>query len=158
MKIIYSPLNTNDSEDFFHLAGDERVAATMRFDCPRTKEESDIILADYVSKGNKTFALRFQPEGEMFGIFAFKKNGESGSYSLSHMILPKYWGKGLSKQVLKDMLELAREKKGHKVLEGYVLETNTASCKIAEKNGFKEKERNRFSGMTEDLIVYRLEL
>lgn len=58
-----------DGEAFFHLAGDKRVAATMRFDCPRTREESDRILADYLSEGNRTYALRFQPEGKMVQNF-----------------------------------------------------------------------------------------
>ena len=48
-KILYTPLTMADSLEFFRLAGDQRVAATMRFDCPRTIKESDRILADYIS-------------------------------------------------------------------------------------------------------------
>ncbi len=72
MKILYTPLTMEDSEEFYRLAGDERVAATMRFDCPHTREESDRILADYIGEGNRTFALRFQPE-ENFWRFCIQE-------------------------------------------------------------------------------------
>ena len=155
-KILYTPLSMADSLEFFRLAGDERVAATMRFDCPRTTEESDRILADYISGGNRAFALRFQPEEPLWGVFAFK--GGPDTADLSQMQVPEQWGRGLGHQITSDMVALARKEKWYKALECYILETNTASRRLAEKNGFREKERHRFPGMTEDLVVYRLEL
>ena len=157
-KILYAPLTMKDSKEFFKLAGDERVAATMRFDCPRSIEESDLILADYISGCNRAFALRFQPEDELWGVFAFKAESGSDTADLSQMFVPEQWGTGLGNQVMHDMVELARKEKWYKALEGHVLEKNTASCRMAEKSGFREKERLHFHGMTEDLIVYRLEI
>ena len=147
-----------DSKEFFKLAGDERVAATMRFDCPHSIEESDLILADYISGCNRAFAIRFQPDGELWGVFAFKAEPGSDTADLSQMFVPEQWGKGLGNQLVHDMVELARKEKWYKALEGHVLEKNTASCRMAEKNGFREKERHHFRGMTEALIVYRLEI
>lgn len=158
VKILYTPLTMEDSEEFFHLAGDERVAATMRFDCPRTREESDRILTDYLSVGNRTFALRFQPDGELFGVFAFKSEVGADTADLSQMLAYEQWGHGLGNQVISDMLELARKEKWYKTLGGYILETNTASRRMAERCGFREKERRRYPGMTEDLVIYQLEI
>ena len=155
-EILYTPLTMADGEEFFHLAGNERVAATMRFDCPKTREESDRILSNYLAGGNRAFALRSHPEEALWGVFAFKGGEESGIASLSQMFLPEKWGRGLGNQVLHDMVALARREKWYRELEGYVLESNTASRHMAEKSGFQEKERHRFPGMTEDLIVYRL--
>lgn len=156
MNVIYTPLTMNDSEEFFRLAGDKRVAATMRFKCPQTIAESDRILADYVSEGNRTFAFRSETDGELQGVFAFKEDPDSDAADLSMMMVPEQWGQGLGNQVVSDMVELARKKKWYKAMEGYVLETNTASRLMAVKNGFCEKERHRFPGMTEDLVVYRI--
>ena len=158
MKILYTPLTMEDSEEFFHLAGDERVAATMRFSCPRTRKESDRILADYLSEGNRTFALRFQPDGKLFGVFAFKGEPESDTADLSQMLLPEQWGHGLGNQVISDMVELARKENWYKTLGGYILETNTASRRMAERCGFRENERRCYPGMTEDLVIYQLEI
>ena len=156
-EILYEPLTMEDSEEFFNLAGNESVAATMRFDCPHTRAESDLILADYISGSNRAFALRFQHGAELWGVFAFKAETGSDTADLSQMLLPEQWGKGLGNQIVYDMVELAGKKKWYKALEGHVLEKNTASCRMAEKNGFREKERHRFRGMTQDLIVYRFE-
>ncbi len=158
MEIIYTPLTMGDGEAFFRLAGDERVAATMRFDCPGTREDSDRILADYISDGNRSFALRFREKEELFGIFAFKSEIGSDTADLSQMLLPEHWGQGLGNRVIADMVALARKEKWYKRLNGYILETNTASRRMAERNGFGEKERRRYSGMTEDLVIYQLEL
>ena len=157
-QIIYEPLKMKDSVEFYSLAGDERVAATMRFDCPRTREESDRILADYLSGGNRVFALRSQPGGRLWGIFAFKGEPGSDKADLSEMLACEQWGRGLGSQILGDMVKLAGNEKWYRVLEGYILETNTASRRMAERNGFREKERHRFPGLREDLVVYRLEL
>ena len=156
MTIHYAPLTRADSAAFFRLTGNPQVAATMRFDCPRTQEESDQILETYLAEGNRTFALRFEPEGELWGVFAFK--GSGGTADLSQMQSPDQWGRGLGEQVLRDMIALARREGWYRALEGYVLASNTASCRMAERSGFHEKERHRFPGMTEDLLVYRLEL
>ena len=156
MTIHYAPLTRADRAAFFRLTGEEQVAATMRFDCPRTQAESDQILETYLAPGNHTFALRFEPDGEMWGVFAFKGSGDTAD--LSQMQSPAQWGKGLGEQVLKDMIALVRREGWYRALEGYVLASNTASCRMAQRSGFHEKERRRYPGMTEDLIIYRLEL
>lgn len=158
MEIIYTPLEIKDREEFFHLAGNARVAATMRFDCPHTLAESDRILSDYISGGNRAFALRFQPHEALWGIFAFKSAPNAETASLSQMLLPEKWGHGLGNQILRDMVALARKENWYKTLEGYILETNTASRRMAEKNGFLETERHHFPDMAEALLVYRLAL
>ena len=147
-----------DRGEFFHLTGNPQVAATMRFDCPRTLEESDRILENYISGGNRTFALRFQPEAPLWGVFAFKADPGSDTADLSQMQVPEQWGQGLGSQVLSDMVALARREKWYRSLECYILESNAASRRLAQSHGFHEKERHRFPGMTEDLVVYRLEL
>ena len=157
MSIIYTPLKPEDSSEFFCLAGNEKVAATMRFDCPKNIEESDKILESYISQGNRTFAIRSE-EGQLWGVFAFKADIGDEVADLSQMFLPSKWGKGLGNQVLTDMVTLAKKEKWYKALEGYILETNTASRKMAERMGFTEKVRHRFPGMTEDLVVYHLDL
>ncbi len=158
MKILYTPLTMEDGEEFYRLAGDEQVAATMRFDCPHTREESDRILADYIGEGNRTFSLRFQPDEELFGVFAFKSEAGSDTADLSQMLVPEQWGHGLGNQIISDMVALVRKEKWYKTLGGYILETNTASRRMVERSGFQEKERRRYPGMTEDLVIYQLEL
>ena len=157
-KILYMPLTMEDGEEFYRLAGDEKVAATMRFDCPHTREESDRILSDYLSEGNRTYALRFQPDGPLWGVFAFKAGANADVADLSQMLIPEEWGHGLGNQIIRDMSELAEKEKWYKALECYILETNTASRRMVQKSGFREKERKRFPGMTEDLVIYRLNL
>ena len=158
MNIVYEPLKKEDSEEFFRLVGDPRVAATMRFDCPRTLQESDRILADYMAPENRSFALRFRPGEPLWGVFSFKEADEAGTVDLSQMQTPDQWGHGYGKQVLMDMVALARKEKWYSALQCYILESNTASCRLAEKGGFCQKARHRFPGMTEDLLVYQLVL
>ena len=155
MEIQYRPLTRADGAAFYQLIGQEKVAATMRFDCPRSRAESDHILEEYLCPDNRTFAL-CSPQGALWGVFAFKGAGDTAD--LSQMQAPAQWGRGLGAQVLRDMIALARREGWYRALEGYVLETNTASRRMAEKNGFREKDRRRFPGMTEDLLIYRLEL
>lgn len=156
MEIQYRPLTRADGAAFYQLIGQEKVAATMRFDCPHTQAESDQILETYLAEGNHTFALRFEAHGALWGVFAFKGSGDTAD--LSQMQSPEQWGRGLGEQVLRDMIALARREGWYRALEGYVLASNTASCRMAQRMGFHEKERHRFPGMTEDLIVYHLEL
>ena len=158
MDILYTPLTMADSLEFYHLAGDERVAATMRFDCPHTLAESDRILSDYLSGGNRSFALRFSPDEALWGVFAFKSEPGSEEADLSQMFVPEQWGKGLGNQVMHDMIELAKREKWYRALGAYILESNTASRRMVERNGFQEAKRLRFPDMTEDLVIYRMEL
>lgn len=158
MEIIYTPLTMADSRAFYQIAGDERVAATMRFECPRTQTESDAILSDYLSAGNRCYGLRFPENPKFWGVFAFKSKPGSEEADLSLMIDPQQWGKGLGKQIIRDMIALARKEHWYKTLGAYILETNTASRRMSEGNGFSEIRRLRFPDMTEDLIVYRLEI
>ena len=158
MHILYTPLTQEDSPAFFRLAGNPKVAATMRFDCPNTREESDRVLADYLSEGNRAFALRFHPEDDLWGVFAFKGAPGADTADLSQMLIPEQWGRGLGNQIMADMTALARREKWYRTLECHILETNTASRRMVEKSGFHEIRRLRFPGMTEDLLVYHLEL
>ena len=158
MEIIYTPLTMADCEEFFHLAGNEQVAATMRFACPHTRKESDAVLADYLSAGNRTYALRFPGQSKLWGVFAFKSTPGSDSADLSQMFLPEQWGHGYGNQVLREMVALAKQEQWYKTLGAYILETNTASRRMVEKNGFRERQRLRFPDLTEDLIIYQLAL
>ena len=158
MRILYEPLTPEDGAEFFALAGDPRAAASMRFACPRTRQESDRILADYLAGENRAFALRFRPGEPLWGIFAFRCEPGADTASLSQMLAPEQWGRGLGGQVLREMTALARREGRYRALEGYILEHNIASRRMAASAGFREERRLRFPGMTEDLVVCRLEL
>ena len=158
MELVYTPLTMEDHQEFFRLAGDPRVAVNMRFDRPETPEDSDRVLADYLAEGNRAFGIRLQPEGTLIGVFAFFKETSPEVADLSEMLLPEYWGRGLGQQILTDMTGLARTENWYRFLDGYILQHNSASRKMAQSIGFREKERLRFPDLTEDLIVYRLEI
>ena len=158
MEIIYTPLTMADREEFYQLAGNEKVAATMRFDCPHTQAESDAILADYLSDGNRSFALRFPGGDALWGVFAFKSTPGSDTADLSQMFVPEQWGRGYGNQVMHEMVELAGAKHWYRTLGAYILETNTASRRMVEKCGFREARRLRFPDLTEDLVIYQLTL
>lgn len=158
MQLIYEPLTIENSKEFFHLAGNRKVAETMRFTCPSDREESDLILRSYLAPGNRTFAVRMEKQGRIIGVFAFKSGEPLQTADLSVMIEPELWGRGTGQQIMEDMTELACEKKWYTVLEAYILESNLSSRRIVEKNGFSEKERYGFPDLREDLIVYRREL
>ncbi len=158
MNIVYKPLTMDAKEDFYTLAGDERVAATMRFDCPKTLDESTRILEDYISDGNRAFAIRSKADEKLLGIFAFKSDPGSDTADMSLMLAHDVWGLGIGGKVIGDMVSLAKKEKWYATLCGYILETNTASRAIAVRMGFSEIARKRFPGMMEDLVVYQLEI
>ena len=98
-----------------------------------------------------------------YGVFGFFRFGEGYNHTVEHSVhvAPSHRGKGIGKQILEHLMDLAREQE-RKVMVAAIDSTNTASINLHAAYGFKESARMprvaQKHGQLLDLVLMQLEL
>lgn len=147
-------LREEDAEALFSLTSDERVSRFMRFGTHTVLRQARELIQDY--KRGAAFAV--EREQEFVGVFALKPGETEEEYSISAFFSPRFWGRGYATEVLRRGVDFAQRTLGAKRLAAYVVEENTGSRRVLEKNGFSVKKRVLFSEGEGALLVYKRDL
>ena len=98
-----------------------------------------------------------------YGVFGSFRLGEGYNHTVEHSVhvAPSHRGKGIGKQILEHLMDLAREQE-RKVMVAAIDSTNTASINLHAAYGFKESARMprvaQKHGQLLDLVLMQLEL
>lgn len=156
-RLLYRPLLPADADAVYALTSDPAVARFMRFDTHTERRQAVELIDAYTRAGGTAFRLCAKENDETVGVFALKPCGED-AYSLSAFLAPVYWRAGFASEATVCMCAYAFTQMGACRLEGYVVASHGASCRVLEKTGFRLVETRTFDDLPEGLRLYRLEV
>ncbi|MEM2342028.1 MAG: GNAT family protein [Candidatus Bathyarchaeia archaeon] len=169
LEIINAKMNPLKDEDIRAIVDIERHPAVKKWLVEYADEEYERELEEYRRffselKGNdRVEVLVAKIDGCIVGFLALWRMDENAERmtSIGISVHPDYWGRGIATKLVREAINLAREK-GVKKLIIETLEENSAMKRVAEKLGFKletiRKGKIFKDGAYHDEDVYSLQL
>lgn len=138
------------------LVSNEKVMKMITGKILNKQEASDkfekILAANKLHPVLGYFKITHNQSGKFIGVAKIELNNkQSHEAELGYLILPEFWGKGITGKVATKLIELAREEKQLQTLYGIIDPENIPSRKILEKNGFLFKKFKDFDGLPGEL-------
>ncbi len=152
-------LTLEDAPAMFELTSDENAAKFMRYGAHQQISQTQKIIAEYLSPGHLGYAIVRQEDGLFVGYIALTESEEElGCYSLSTMILPRFWNCGYSTAVVCKLKELAQASIHIRALTAHIVSENFGSCRVAGKCGFRKIDEMHFDDLPGSLYIYRYDV
>jgi len=132
-------MQMKDADDLYQVLSDERVMLYIEqaFDMEKTK---DFIQSAGLCDPPLVYAIVWKMTGKVIGHAIFHAY-EKSDYEIGWVLKKDYWGMGIADEVTKELIQYARFLE----VESCVIECDerqTASKKIAIKNGFVYEDRS----------------
>ena len=158
-RLVLKKYNLSDFEDFckvicndevmFHITGKghTRLEAKEKFDILlKTNQENEFygIYKVVLKENNKTIGFAKMTPFE-------KKNMEIG-----YALLPSYWRKGFTQEMIKNLTNHGLNYFSEKKLIAIVDEGNSASVNVLEKNGYHIYKEESFKGSPCFMLEYSI--
>jgi ribosomal-protein-alanine N-acetyltransferase len=128
-------------DDFYKLKSCNEVWKYSSFVPLKEKEQAEILLENLIdekSKGNYVFNALYKKNSKEFigeaGIIGYVPH--ANRCVIGYNLLPQYWNHGYATEITKHLAKYSFEFLGIERIEALVLQLNTASCRVLEKNGF----------------------
>ena len=131
-----------DAESLYKYASDSKVSEMALWPRHTSVEMSRQVIHDFFMPNEHTYAMVLKETGEPIGCIGLVPEGEEhnttlpGEREVGYWIGFPYWGKGLTSEALKSMIEFCRN---NIRLDSLLITTdaaNKASQRVAEKCGF----------------------
>ncbi len=147
-RVTLRPLLRKDAKQVFNnWTSDDDVSKYVRWNTHCTIEETEEWLTmeeEMVDGGNYNFGFVLKENGLLFGSGGLHYCKEHECYELGYNIMKNQWGKGLTTEIAKRVLEFARDDlKVSKIYVCHAVE-NIASEKIIKKLGFEFYENSSY--------------
>src|SRR5262249_41748757 len=140
-RLVLRAITVNDVDDIFEYASDPEVTQYVRFVTHKTKRESRAFVARMqksYAKGVFVWGIELKAEKKMIGSLGFVYwEREHRRAELGYVIGRKYWGKGLTTEAVRPVVEYAFQKMKLIRLEAGTIVENVPSQRILEKVGFQ---------------------
>lgn len=139
-RLLVRHFTAEDSGHFFVLNSDEAILRYIR--APRTREESDALLAEVLS-GNETnpsvgrWMAADKFTGAPVGTVCIIPVQNSTNQQLGYAFLQEHWGKGYATELAIAALHHAFTQTELQTIYAYIETPNIASHKVLLKAGFK---------------------
>lgn len=152
----------DDAESLYKYASDGRVSELALWPRHTTVEMSRKVIEDYFLPNDYCFAITLKDTGEAIGCIGFVPCGDEhyavGEHEceLGYWLGFDYWNKGIVTEAVEAFIVYSRECLGLESLLITVDKRNVASCRVAEKCGFKFVSDYEYDGV--DSKAYRLDL
>jgi len=152
-RIILRPLVLEDAEQIFNSwTSDEDVARFMVWDTHKSVEETiewlKLEVSNIMGDKNYTWGMVLKENNELFGTIGLNYRDEPNCFVLGYNIAKKYWGKGLTTEAGKSVLEFAINKLGEKKFFCRHAVENIGSMKVMTKLGFKYEKDGNYSSFS----------
>lgn len=150
-RLTLRPFQINDIEATHQLLSDPEV---MRFSLngPYSKKKSTDFIIQCMQKSENNLpsllAIIDKKNSMLIGSCGFFPQKILGKQELElgYRLLKDYWGKGLATEAAVAVKAHARDKMGLNRLISLIEKENTASIRVAEKNGFKLEKEMLYDG------------
>ena len=145
-EIYFKNVTLDDAIDIHRFASDPKVTKYIGWNQSKQFEDTLRLIQGMIEKeseGSRQYAsIVHKDSGKIIGncmVFNFNREAKHGE--IGYVINSKYWNNGYCSEVIKIISDYAFEYlKLHK-LHARVVDTNRASSKVLEKNGFELEGR-----------------
>lgn len=147
-----------DTEALFPIFNDEETVKYTNFKVYDTKEKFHEFMHGFINL-NQGEPLQMGPFCILcnhlpIGLCGMQQQDlKDGSTELWYILLPQYWGKGLTKKAVELLMLKALENQELKIINATAVTKNTASWKILESFGFHRTEERKRGFQKESLIA-----
>ncbi|WP_395049318.1 GNAT family N-acetyltransferase [Flavobacterium sp.] len=152
-----------DVNEIFALRSDKETMKYIPRPLVKTKEDAleHIALIDSKIENNEgiNWAITLKNDSKLIGLIGhYRIKPEHYRAEIGYMLLPKYQGKGIITEAIKEVVKYGFEKMKLHSIEAVIDPENLISEKVLLKNGFvKEahlKENECFEGRFLDTVIY----
>lgn len=155
--LTIKPLAMTDTDLIYPLTSDCEITKYMRFSVHQHMDETKAMIENYI-KNSYAFSLTETASGGFVGVFVLKRDEEAAALSITTFLNKEFFQKGYATEALAAMIRFSKEYLFAKKLKAYIVQENTASCRVVEKNGFTLHHTLTFPDMPCPLLVYELGL
>ena len=164
-RLILRRVNSNDIKEVLALRSN---AETMKYiPRPLLKNDEDalahIAMIDEKIESNEgiNWAITIKGDPRLIGVIGhYRIQNEHYRAEIGYMILPKYNGRGIVTEAVREAVKYGFEVMKLHSIEAVIEPDNLASAKVLEKNGFiKEahlKENEFYDGRFIDSVIYSI--
>lgn len=146
-RVLLRPLRESDAKTIYMFARDPEVQRYTLLPSPYRPSDSRRYVRMSRSKKwvGKCIARAIVPKpGKIIaGVISLDLNGENRRCYVGYWLARPFWGRGLAKESLQLMLQLAFETLGMNKVTSSVMHPNVRSFKLLEWAGFKPEGRQR---------------
>lgn len=134
-------LKPTDKDKLIKLLCNKSVTQNMAFPDELLTREGVFNLLEMTINSYDTekpflsYAIVEKNSDDLLGISGFSPL-ERNELEVFYALLPKYWGKGLATEILASLTEYTLSKTNYRTIVAPITQSNNASIKVAEKNGF----------------------
>jgi len=91
----------------------------------------------------KNYIIAIVVNNEVVGnIGVFQKKTNKNNFEIGYNLTPEYWNKGIMSKAIQRICKILIQRKKAKKITAKVMNSNYASLKVLEKNGFKISQIN----------------
>lgn len=130
------PLRLEDTSSLIQAdlgSGGDRY---MRFSAHMAPRETETLIRSYSAPGCAGFALTERSTGRFVGMIGLKPEEGTGSYRVSFLLGPAFWGRGYATQALHAVVGYAQTVLFARTLSAYVVGENQSSRRGAGQMRF----------------------
>ena len=139
MEIKTRPYKTEDTQYILDIINHAILHSTSLYDYNiRNYEQQKTILEDKINKNFPVIVAELNGIVVGFGMYSEFRDKEAYQFTVEHSIYvdENFHGKGIGKQLLQELIDLARKQKIHTMI-GVIDSENQGSVIFHEKFGFK---------------------
>ena len=138
MKVNIRPYQTNDAETIVAILNYYIANSTALYDYElRTLQQQQSIFQEKLTKGFPVIVAMIEERVVGFGYYSEFRFREAYKFTVEHSVyvLPNEHGKGIGKEIMKHLIDLAKKQKLHTMI-GVIDSENENSVAFHEQFGF----------------------
>ncbi len=141
-RLILRPFNHEDVNDLFEYASNPDITKYVLWYPHTSKYESlefiNNTVEAYIKNEPSPWAIEFVQTNKVIGSIGFNNYSiQNEKADIGFAISKKYWGKGITVEALKPIIEYSFKKLNLHRLEAHCIVSNKASARVLEKAGMK---------------------
>ena len=162
-RLILRPWSMNDLDDLYEYSSDTRVGPMAGWKPHSSKEEAKNALERYITQ-QYHWAVVLKEENKVVGAVKLNPDNNRGNFfakSISFVLSPTYWGKGIMTEAARSVIEYAFDELKTDLLSAFHYDGNCRSERVIKKCGFVyeitlSKSSKRYDGKLFDMVCYSL--
>ncbi len=150
----------DDEDKLAKILCDDSITNNMAFpDDVKTREGAQTLLNSTIEAYDtvnplNAFAIESMSDRVFVGITGFNELG-GGEAEVFYALLPEFWGKGYATELLDALSNYILSETNCHTLVAPIVQSNIASIKVAEKNGFNNHSHEENPNYKEPVFVYK---
>lgn len=164
-RLLLRKVTAEDSQDMFQYASNEEVAKYVTWDAHKTLKDTEsfitFVLNQYKAHKVAPWAIEEKASGKFIGTIDYVWwKPEHNSAEIGYVISPDYWGKGITTEAAKAIIQFGFEHMDLVRIQARCLVENIGSQRVMEKAGMSYEGTHRKSmflkGKHYDLKMYAI--